>query len=114
MKKIFIIVLIALFFFGVFFYKDFKKRCDYYYSSFHGKILELKYTEQKTIAFKINMEEEWIYLGSNVKYDINIEVGDTLIKKSNDYIVILLKDGMKYNIASERKVEKWIKYCKCK
>jgi|WetSurMetagenome_2_1015567.scaffolds.fasta_scaffold50752_4 hypothetical protein len=114
MKKFFIVVLIIIIFWGVFFYKDFKLRCDYYYSSFYGKVSEIKYTEQKTISFKINKEADWIYLGTDIKYDIDIAVGDTLMKNNNDYNVILKKGKMVYNITSDRKFEKWSKYCKCK
>lgn len=114
MKKILFISIIVISFYGIFFYKEFKRRCDFYYSSFRGKIVDLTYTEQSTVAFKFNMNDDWTYLGTQIKYDIAVEIGDSLIKKANDNYIFLIKNGIKYDITTGRKAEKYLKYCNCR
>ncbi len=114
MKKLLVIIVIVMCFFALFSYKDFRLRCEYFNCSFEGVILALKYTNQKTVVFKTESKEEWIYLGTEVKYELPIETGDTLIKRSKDYNVYLVKDGIVHNIRSDRNFEKWAKYCNCK
>jgi hypothetical protein len=114
MKKFIVTVLFVLIFFGFFIYKDFKSRCDFFYNPIIGRVSEMKFTRQKTLSVKIDNSLEWIYLGTNINYNINIEIGDSLLKKKNNFEIILLKNKELYNITSKRKFEKWSKYCGCK
>ena len=113
-KKLLIVIIIILTFFGFDIKKGLRMRCEYFNNSFQGRIIELKYTERSTIAVKGTKEKEWYYLGTEVKYDIPIEMGDSLVKLSNDYNIFLIKNGIVYNIRSDRNFEKWAKYCNCK
>ncbi len=113
-NKLLIVIIIILIFFGFDIKKSLKMRCEYYTSSIQGRIIEIKYTQRSTVAVKVTKDDEWYYLGTEVKYDIPIEVGDSLIKISSDYNVYLFKNGVSYNIRSDRNFEKWAKYCNCR
>jgi hypothetical protein len=94
--------------------KSIRMRCEYYTSSIQGRIIEIKSTQRSTIAVRVTKEDKWYYLGTEVKYDIPIEVGDSLVKKSNDYNLFIIKKGIIHNIRSDRNFEKWARYCNCR
>jgi len=114
MNKLLSFIIIIIIFFGFDMKKSLRMRCEYFNSSIQGRIIEVKYTQRSTVAVKVIKEDEWYYLGTEVKYDIPIEAGDSLIKKSSDYNVYLFKNGISYNIRSDRNFEKWAKYCNCR
>ena len=116
MKKVVIVVFIltsAIIFYGSAFYKDFLMRCEYFNSSICGRVNEIRFTEQKLVEIKLNNKEDWLYLGTNVIYKINIDIGDSIYKKSRNYEILLVKNGKKFNISSKRKAGKYLKYCRC-
>ena len=114
-KNIWIIILVtALVFYGSALYKDFLSRCDYYNRSIIGKVADLRFTEKKLAVIHLNNNDQWIHLSTNVRYEIHIEKGDSIYKKSRDYEIFLIKNGEKYNISSKWKIAKYFKYCKFK
>lgn len=116
MKKYVIIslALIAVFlFFGTVFYQHFTNLCEYFNSSASGRITDLKYNTQSLIDIKLNNSKEWVYLGTNIVYDVAIEKGDSIYKKRGDYETILVKNGESYDISSKRIIAKYFKYCRC-
>ena len=105
------IVVIVIVFFGSAFYKDFKLRCKFYCSPLHGRIKEKKYSEQNHI--KVLIGEDWIFLGTNIQWDANINVGDSIAKDANSYTTKLIKDGKELDISTERSDVLLKKYCGC-
>lgn len=117
MKKktiILIILIIAIPFYGFFFYRDFLSRCDFYNRSIIGKVVDLRYTDKNLAVIKININDQWIHLSTNIEYEIKINKGDSIFKKSRDYRTFIIKNGKKYNISAEWGMTNFFKYCKCK
>ncbi len=117
MKKniiISIILITVLLFFGIVFYRHFTNLCEYFNSSASGMITDLKYNTQSLVEIKLNNSKEWVYLGTNIVYDVVIEKGDSIYKRNRNYETILIKNGKSYDISSKRIIAKYFKYCKCK
>jgi hypothetical protein len=114
-KKIIIsLILITTFlFFGTVFYKHFTNLCEYFNSSATGIITDLRYNTQTLVEIKLNNSKDWVYLGTNIVYDVAIEKGDSIYKKSRDYETILVKNGKSFYISSKRVITKYFKYCRC-
>lgn len=117
-NKIFIITVVSIIiitFFGIGIYNDIKSRCIYYNRSFSGKISEIEYDEKKFVQIKFKDSTNWLYLGSNITYDIDIEIGDSISKDSQSYKTLLHKYGKVYDISSKREEAKYFNfYCRCK
>jgi hypothetical protein len=110
---IILITAVALAFYGIALYKDFLSRCQYFNRSLAGRVTDIRLDEKKLAEIKLNENELWIYLGTNISYQISINKGDSIYKKSRDYEAILVKDGKSYNISSKRVIAKYFKYCRC-
>jgi hypothetical protein len=108
---IFTITAIVIVFFSKGFYDDFLIKCEYYCRPINGEIKDIKYSEQKTI--KVLIEESWIPLSLNIKYDIKINIGDFIVKEANSYTTKLIKDGTELDISSGRNISLLKKYCRC-
>jgi|WetSurMetagenome_2_1015567.scaffolds.fasta_scaffold601072_1 hypothetical protein len=115
-KKVLIslILLTAIIFFGTAYYKHITFLCNFFNTTAIGTVSDIRYNTQKLVEIKLNSNENWIYLGANITYDVKIEKGDSIYKRSRDYKSILIKNNQRYDISSERKVIKLLKYCKCK
>jgi hypothetical protein len=115
MKKKIIISMILLtvtIFFASEFYNNLKYLCEYINTNANGRIIDLRYNTQTLIEIKLNTGSDWIYLGTDVTYDIKIEKGDSICKKIGDYKTILVKNSKSYNISSERYILKYLN-CDC-
>lgn len=116
MKKNIILSLVlitVILFFGTVIYQHFINLCEYFNSSASGKITDLKYNTQSLVEIKLNNGKEWVYLGTNIVYEVVIEKGDSIYKKNGDYKTILVKNGKSYDISSKRAISKFFKYCSC-
>lgn len=98
---------------GTVLYQHFTNLCEYLNSSVSGRITDLKYNTQSLIEIKLNNSKEWVYLGTNIVYDVAIEKGDSICKKRGNYETILVKNEKSYNISSKRIMTKYFKCCHC-
>jgi hypothetical protein len=105
----FLVITVSLFV-GSGFIKLIKSRCKYYNLEFSGYIDNIKYTEQKYVFVKIN-DAGWYYLGNDVNYFVEIEIGDSILKMERDITTLLFKNGKKFDITSNQKTIKFLKHC---
>ncbi len=114
-KKTFLVILLTLVIVFVFLLVStnlFKYRCKYYCKQFSGEITKIKYSTEQYISVELN-NNEWYYLGNEVNYTIDIEIGDSIIKRNNSYSTILLKKNKSYDISSNIKMVKLLEKCNC-
>lgn len=111
--KVIVILVIALIFFGTAFYRDFLLRCKYFNTSIEGKVTDIRFDSKKLAVVRMNDNDQWIYLGTDIRYEISINIGDSIYKIERNYNPILVKEGKKYDIGSKRVLSRFLKYCKC-